>query len=150
VFPYTIVDTSLPHAGNFSAKVTIIIPTPLPVKDDLYIAAYNMPRVVGPSESILTNDGPGGPNCTISVKSAAVAIPPSEGTVTGLDFATGAFTFTPARGFWGNVTFTYGGCRRLVGQDKRHGNCEFWSAVRLLANSTHMSSQSRAAANDKQ
>jgi hypothetical protein len=107
VFPYTIVDRSLPYAGNFSAKVTVIIPPPLPVKDDLYITPYNTPRVVGPSESILNNDGPGGANCTVSMKSVSVAVPPGDGTVTGLNFAAGVFTFTPARGFSGNTNFTY-------------------------------------------
>jgi hypothetical protein len=108
VFAYTIIDHSLPSAGNSSATVTITISPPLPAKGELYTTPFNTPRVVGPSEGILINDGSGTANCSVSVNSVSVAVPAGDGVVTGPNPTTGEFTFTPARGFQGTTTFTYG------------------------------------------
>lgn len=97
---------------NATAYVSIIIPAPgsLPAADDYYEGVYNTPRSVVASEGILLNDGPSFTNATLSITRVVSNVSSADGEVTGLDLATGAFVFTPRRGFRGNTTFVYGAC----------------------------------------
>jgi hypothetical protein len=105
-------DTSLPSAGTSAAYVKIVIKPPLTAVNDYFTTPYNTPIVAAPSSlGFLSNDRPTAPECPIDMRSILVPVAAGDGTVSGLNPATGEFTFTPARGFRGNATFTYGELR---------------------------------------
>jgi hypothetical protein len=88
--------------------VKIVIPGPLIAVDDYFTSPYNTPLVVAPPNAgFLANDVQTLPQCPIDMKSITVPLPSGDGAVSGLNPATGEFTFTPARGFRGNTSFTY-------------------------------------------
>lgn len=79
--------------------ITPPAPPPPPVAvDDAYNTPYETTLVVPEGQGLLVNDTGGG-------ASVAVSAPPSSGTLT-LD-TNGSFTYVPASGFSGQVTFVY-------------------------------------------
>ena len=72
-------------------------------------AARGGPAQLGPGQH-----GPSATGSDLDVVAIATGVPPSDVSVV-VDFETGEFTFTPARGFMGTTSFTYSGCPRSGG-----------------------------------
>ena len=75
---------------------------------DYYAGTYNAPRAVLAAEGVLANDAASAAGAALRVVNITVDVPSASGNLTQVNLATGAFVFTPVRGFRGNVTFQYG------------------------------------------
>ncbi len=99
-FTYTIDDG---HGGTDTATVAVTV-TPIndppAAGDDMYSTPSDTPLAVG-APGILANDA----DVEGSMLSPVLIAPPASGAL-NLD-GSGAFTYTPAAGFVGTVTFTY-------------------------------------------
>ncbi len=92
---------------SYSVTVTISVSldadqTPQPA-DDEYTTPVDTPLVVGTPHHLLANDSdPNGDAFTVRSYGS-----PTHGTVTGFDYTTGSFTYTPDAGFVGDDVMSY-------------------------------------------